>query len=908
MKKLICLVLGVLSLSVFSPEARALKREHRATWMSAYVKDWPSGAITESSAELLKKYAEQYVDSLHRNNFTTIYYHARAMCDAMYDSKYEPWSSYVSTARGVKPAFDPLGVLLENAHSRGLEVYAWLNPYRYLDSTLQESWGSDGGELNYENSHPDWLIKYKFTNKEGALETWTILNPALPEVKQRIVDIVADILSKYDVDGIVFDDYFYQNSLPTSYDSTNYQEYVEETTAKGETPMSQMDWRRENVNDMVRMVNAYIKETKPWVRFGIGPAGVAASSASVAEKYGVSPCPGSDWQYNGIASDPLAWLSEGSIDFISPQVYWKIGNAAADYAKIAPWWYEVAAKFNRHCFISQDLSNTAGSTSPLTEFYDQISITHTAVENDAPGTVYFPWKSLRDKRQRIDNKWVYLMPYLRGSLFSTPSLTPAVTWVNTSNPGQLSNVKRSGRTLTWDGPENVRFTVYAVPADVEISAFFKDAEYLKGVSYEKSFEIPQPETEYPGYGIADADLDKYRYAVAVYDRYGTEYGAIFEGAEIGTSEIPELVYPADGTEAPHQFRFSWKGSAPVYEIRVATDSEMKDIVARQELSGTFVDAADLCRFEPETTYYWTVTARETNAAESVSPVESFKVDVFRILSPLAGATEVALAPELRCVALDGATSYRFLIGEDYSFSKTVFEQESSVPSVTVPKYQLLGNTGYYVKAEAVVAGETEQTSVSTFTTKNAEVTVPVFETPSADGETLHSNWRICVAPQEGVDIAKIMVSASETFPPRSSYTGSFSGGVFYTPHLEEIKMVSKYLENGKTYFTRAQFNYVNAEGKTVSTDWTTPVSFVYDSEAGVESVTDDGIYLVGGDDAALVAREVGLAVTVYSTDGKKVLVAETGADGRASLSMLPEGIYLVTVETGGAVRTFRLAR
>lgn len=294
------MLLAIGMVGILSFDASALKREHRATWMSAYVNDWPSTPITAGNAETLKKVGLTALDSLQRNNFTTIYYHARVMCDAMYDSKYEPWSSFVSSTRGETPAFDPLAFIVENAHARGLEVYAWLNPYRYLNSESQEGWGSAGGDKNYENSHPEWLIKWK-----NGSQTWTILNPALPEVKQRIVDVVADILDKYDVDGIVFDDYFYQNGLPTTYDADDYNAYL----AEGGT-LSQGDWRRENVNDMVRKVNAYIKSTKPWVRFGIGPAGVAASDADVAAKYGVEPCPGSDWQYNEIYSDPLAWLSE----------------------------------------------------------------------------------------------------------------------------------------------------------------------------------------------------------------------------------------------------------------------------------------------------------------------------------------------------------------------------------------------------------------------------------------------------------------------------------------------------------------------------------------------------------------------------------------------------------------------
>ena len=466
--------LSLLSAILFALPLSAQKREHRAVWMSAYTGCWPSGKLTANNAERQKEICRMDLDSLQRSNFTTIYYHARVMCDATYDSKYEPWSSYVSTARGVEPAFDPFGFLVEEAHARGLEVYAWLNPYRYLDSSYQEDWGSAGGDKNYENSHPEWLIKWK-----NGSHTWTILNPALPEVKQRIVDVIADIMDKYDVDGIVFDDYFYQSSLPEEYDAEWYNAYVAEAEAAEETPMSQLDWRRENVNDMVRKVNAYIKSTKPWVRFGIGPAGIACTDESIAEKYGILPSPGHDNQYNSIASEPVAWLHEGSIDFISPQIYW-----LDSYATLAPWWYETAGKFNRHCYTSQTLSSFSSAAS-MNVYVNQIDLTRANDILEAPGYVFFQWRLLKSSSKRIERKDVKLLHWLRENAYHDHALPPAVTWLKADCPGVVSNLKRDGRTLSWSGPENVRYTVYAVPADVPMEDFRKEAEYLRGISYDR---------------------------------------------------------------------------------------------------------------------------------------------------------------------------------------------------------------------------------------------------------------------------------------------------------------------------------------------------------------------------------------------------------------------------------------
>lgn len=893
-KKLLSAAAATAVLLTAAVPSQAVKREQRSTWMSAYVSDWPSSPITVNNAENHKKILDNALDSLQRNNFTTIYYHARTMCDAMYDSKYEPWSSYVSGTRGVAPAFDPLACIVENAHKRGIEVYAWLNPYRYINSSYNTGWGNNGGDKNYENSHPDWLIEW-----HNGDQTWTILNPALPEVKQRIIDVTLDLIDHYDVDGVVFDDYFYQNGLPVSYDAADYAAY---TAAGG--ALSQMDWRRENVNDMVRKLYKAIKADKPWVRFGIGPAGVAGKHA---EDYGLDPCPGSDWQYDGIGSDPLAWLSEGTIDFISPQVYWKIGNAAADYAKITPWWYKAAAKFNRHCFISQDLSNTQGSSCPLSEFYDQITMTHTNVVGEGPGTVYFPWKSLFARRERVDGNWLTLFRYLRGTVFDTRALTPAATWETVAYPGTVSNVTRSGRTLTWDGPDNVRFTVYAVPANVDAKHFYKDAQYLMGNSYTKSFEIPAELPKYAGYGISDADLGNYKYAVAVLDRYGNEYSAVFEGAAVGASEKPVMTFPVGGELAQKGFQFAWNGSAEVSEVAIATDAAMTNVVARFEANGNAAPSAGVYNFEPDVTYYWTVTARANNATDTkADAVEPFKVDIFRMLSPADGSDNVELTPTISWSNIGEDTSYRLLVSQSASMQSPVVDETTTATSFAVPQYTLSAGVTYYAQVVATVAGGSESTSVYEFTTKAVDVPTPTFVTPAVSGATLYANEAIEVQPVEGVASTHFSISEKETFPARSSYNGTYSVGTFRTPALADVKMVSTPLTDGKTYYLRAQFNYY-VNGKATTSEWTPAITFVYSSQdSGVASVDADGLKIV---DNVLLTGVEGQQVAVFALDGKQMLQAATDATGRADLSALATGSYLVTVtDAAGAVKSLKFVR
>ena len=178
--------------------------------------------------------ARELLDTLRDNNMNVIYFHVRAMCDALYQSSYEPWSSYVSGTRGVAPAFDPLEFLVDEAHKRGIEIYAWVNPYRY--SPKNSSWGQS--ELDYIHTHPEWLMTTDYE---------TVLNPGIPEVRQRVVDVCHEIVNNYDVDGLVFDDYFYnQGGSSFDLDSIQYNAYK-----RAGGTMNQGDWRRENVNQMV---------------------------------------------------------------------------------------------------------------------------------------------------------------------------------------------------------------------------------------------------------------------------------------------------------------------------------------------------------------------------------------------------------------------------------------------------------------------------------------------------------------------------------------------------------------------------------------------------------------------------------------------------------------------------------
>ena len=885
----------LLLLVIASLPASGNKREQRAAWMSGFVSDWPSSAITTANAETHKRQCQEHLDTMQRANFTTVYYHVRTMCDAMYDSKYEPWSSYVSGTRGKAPAFDPFAYILEQAHARGLEVYAWLNPYRYINSSYSSGYGNAGGDKNYENSHPEWLIEW---NNGGT--TWTILNPALPEVKQRIVDVIADIMSKYDIDGVIFDDYFYQNGLPESYDAADYTKYTE-----GGGTLSQADWRRENVNDMVRMVNAYIKSTKPWVRFGIGPAGVAGKP-EVTAKYGLPACPGSDWQYNGISSDPLAWLAEGSIDFISPQVYWNIGNENSDFANITPWWYMACKKFNRHCYISQSLTGNFGKAGSLDEFVNQVEMIRASNEQEACGYVFFPWRFCKNYTKEINGVKTNIPTYFRRNVYSHKALSPVVTWMPSKVLGKISNLTRNGRKLTWTGEDNVKYSIYAVPKSVKQSEFRKEQEYLMGISYEASYSIPETNPKYPEQGVSDADLDKYNYAVCVLDRYGNEYAAFFTDPEAADAKAPVLTYPTNGVETPSFFNFKWEGNGQNYELVVAEDSELKNIVYKTELSDQYKFSADVYGFEAGKTYYWRVSSRVNNVGELKSEVRSFKVDEFRVKTPIEGSDAVADNPEISWSDVEGADKYKLEISKSKLFKKVTVVREVKDVKCQIEPYILSGNTTYYVRVTAEVKGRSFVTKESSFRTVLIEGVKPDIVRPFENGQTMYSNYTVDVAPQRGITVLKIMISPNEKFSARSSYNGTFTQFETSTPELSTIKVGSSKLADGKTYYVRAQVSYIGAEGGTVTSEWSDVKTFVYSSEqGGVSSITGAALHYADG---ILMTGMPGASVAVYGISGALAGSYTSDRAGNADLTSLPSGVYVAKVIDGIKVENIKIVK
>lgn len=482
------------------PMSSGVKREVRSVWMATvWALDWPSST---SSTTAQKNEMVKYLDVLQKNNFNAVYFQVRTMSDAFYKSSYEPWSSYLTGTRGKDPGWDPLAFVVEECHKRGMECHAWVNPYRFSTgsnwSTAQDQALKSAGML------------LAYTKSDG--KTTTILNPGLESVRKRIVDVCKEIISNYDVDGLVFDDYFYPEGIPVTSSAGDYDLWQESGAS-----MTFGDWRRNNVNQMVADVYNMVQQQKPYVRFGISPAGAACTSAAVAAKHGIDRCPvASDWQYDGIFSDPVAWLEAGTIDYISPQLYWKTNHKTNPFGPMTKWWSYVAKHFGRHHYASHSISflNSSNTTSDWEEIGKQVQFSRDYTENEAPGAVFYSAAYITGKKQSGFGEW------LQVNKFQNKALTPAIDWKKSDlEKVQVSALNKRATVLSWTGVDNVRYSVYAVPESVNVETLDSNipAEYLLGVSYKTTYTMP------------DDKKSGYNYAVCVLDRYGNEYEPVYYG-------------------------------------------------------------------------------------------------------------------------------------------------------------------------------------------------------------------------------------------------------------------------------------------------------------------------------------------------------------------------------------------
>ena len=917
MKKLSFIIIALIFSNLFLT-AQPPKREMRATWLATVWRlDWPTATVPPTgqttAINLHKRTLTTILDNLQTANINTVFFQIRSMCDAFYPSSYEPWSQFVSNNRGDNPGYDPLQFAIEEAHIRGIELHAWINPYRYSSSATTH------GNLStdYVNTHPNWLLDYGSSVK--------ILNPGLPEVTQRITDIVAEVVTNYDVDGIVFDDYFYVSGTTTAMDQAQYDLYNPDG-------LSRQDWRRQNVNKMVKSVYNKIQELKPEVIFGISPAGVAASDATVAAKYGVPPSPvGRDWQYNDIFSDPLAWLSEGTIDYISPQLYWVIGHSTNDYAALAGWWSNIANHFGKHFYSSHSLSDMTGpdkvaqktvvinneeistdalstiefsavhkkestlqrSTSAMDFTYSevgrQIDCNRNSDINDAPGSVFYA--TAKASATQFVN-------YLKADVFTHSSLPPAIGWKKMVIQEPVAGLALAGQQLSWThSGSNVRYAVYAVPnANRSDVAVFSTSKYLLGVSYTKQYQLPT--------GISSST---HKLAVSVLDRFDNEFAPRIMGESSATSEAAQLTYPTNAAEIFMPVNFTWNAVPDAdYVWELALDNSFTNIVCARETAGAEFYSGLQTNLKENTIYYWRVRTRKTNAKDTYSEVRQFKGTKFAITAPATGSTGLSVTPTITWVKVASATNYTVEISNMAQFqeARIVFRQTTTNTSIVVPANKLFGGTTYYVRVIMTNGGGQSISEAVNFTTVELPIPVPAITSPANNavisGNQINVTWNMQTS--KGF---RVQLSDESAFPSRNIKTLQTDAFTYQT--------VYENMSSGTYYIRMAA---LTATGITAYSD---VVTVQFQSTTSVNNNMDDGnfIYqLYRGSDKNYylkVKTDVSspVVLSIYAVSGvllmqQQEFIQQGVSDISLNTGAAQRGIYILKIAMGTKEKVLKI--
>ena len=528
MKKTTFLILWAMMLNLFT-YAQQPKHEFRATWLATVLNiDWPKTIVTSNSTrEQQKKELTDILDKMVAGNMHACFMQVRSLCDAMYKSSYEPWSTALTGTRGKDPGYDPLQFAIEEAHKRGLELHIWVNPFRVTSSgTLNSS------DKLYQHAG-DWIIKYN----NGSF-TGQIIDPGFPEARQYVINVLMEIVNNYDVDGIVMDDYFYPYGGTTTEDAKSKSLYkpnnVIDVNQDGDTDD---DWRRTNVDVCLKQLYDTIQAVKPWVRFGMGTFGIWSTQKKAADAYGItlpSGIRGLD-DYDVQACNPVEWVKHGYVDYINPQLYWSTNVAAQDYKVLCKWWAkDVCEHFSNqlpngkkvHFFISQAAYHAydgyAGYDAGVGEIQKQIDVNRANLSSGYTGSVFY-------------NTTAYNKMYLelKESHFPYKALPPAMDWKVTTTLEAPTNLTLSGSTLSWQHPTAERFIVYAFPAGTNTNDALTNPAYLKGIVWGKSVNIS-----------SFGDLKNTTIAVVTYDRFGVEHGvAIY-------SPTPDITWVLNGGELP----------------------------------------------------------------------------------------------------------------------------------------------------------------------------------------------------------------------------------------------------------------------------------------------------------------------------------------------------------------------
>ena len=464
------------------------KREFRGAWIQCV-----NGQFIGMSTQKMQQTLSYQLDELQKDGVNAIFFQVRAECDALYKSDLEPWSRFLTGKQGQAPSpyWDPLQWMIDQCHSRGMELHAWLNPYRAKTKTT-----SALASNHVAMRHPGSVFAY-----DGLF----ILNPGQPSNRDYIIKVVNDIVTRYDIDGIHMDDYFYPypvagKDIP---DDRDFKQYNNGITDRAE-------WRRDNVNVFIKECSESIHKIKPWVKFGISPFGIYRNKRAGVE---VGSNTNGTQNYDDLYADVLLWVNNGWVDYTVPQLYWEIGHKSADYKTLIEWWNRYASK--RPLFIGEDVERTAKAADLNNPNINQMPAKFELHQQQpyVQGTVLWYAKAA------VDNIGNY-GTMLRTNYWRYPALQPRMPFIDSKAPKKPKKLAvvwtADGPVLFWTNPKAKKWgdeikksVVYRFKKGEKIN--LDDPSKIVGITPETMLRLPY-----------DGGKQQYTYVVTSLDRLSNE--------------------------------------------------------------------------------------------------------------------------------------------------------------------------------------------------------------------------------------------------------------------------------------------------------------------------------------------------------------------------------------------------
>lgn len=491
---IVFLILSIISCRTQKEQAKFTdlkhpKREFRGAWIQTVYQS----QYKNMNSEQMKEYFTTLLNQLQAAGINAVIFQVRPQADAFYKSKHEPWSHFLTGTQGKAPDnnFDPLAFLIEECHARNMEFHAWLNPYRVGNASQRFA------DNHIYKRQPERFVKY------GDL---IYFDPGTPKNRDFICDIVEDIVQNYDVDAIHMDDYFYPYPIPGE-DFPDEKSFAEwgtryESKEKG-------DWRRANVDKLIKEIKYTVARNKPWVRFGISPFGIYRNKKNTPDNSG-SETNGLEG-YSDLYADIKDWMQKGWVDYNIPQLYWEIGHKVADYTTLINWWAD--NNFKQPLYIGQDIKRTMDAQMPSGDNQLSEKMRLSRSFQDVHGNCFWYGYVIPENYKGIADQ-------LSSNYHKYPALIPAYTHMHKKKPKAVKKIWEAytptQHILKWEAnsekknPENAQyFVVYRFDENQKID--IENSENIFAITRDQQLVLPY-----------QSGKKKYKFVITAVDAFHNE--------------------------------------------------------------------------------------------------------------------------------------------------------------------------------------------------------------------------------------------------------------------------------------------------------------------------------------------------------------------------------------------------